>query len=74
MSRVAATIGDGREQPIEVFFINTLWEEGDDSEEVPGRGAKLFEHRRGERELDGGPKTVASRPKHARLVFFPLPG
>jgi hypothetical protein len=42
------SIGDSRKQPAEVFLINTLREEGDNSEKPSGIRAKLLEHWGGE--------------------------
>ena len=38
------SVGDGRKQPVEVVFINALWEESNDFEESSSIRAKCFEH------------------------------
>ena len=62
------SVGDGRKQPIGVLFIDTLWEEGDNSK-------KLSERWRGEREFDRGreaPRVLCV--KHSDSLSLPLPG
>ena len=36
-----SSVGDGREQPVEVVLVDALREEGDDAEEVAGIGAEF---------------------------------
>ena len=52
----AWSVGDGREQPIDILFVDTLWEEGDDSKKPSGIRSKFSEHRRGEGKFDRGCK------------------
>ena len=42
------SVGDCREQPIEVVLINSLREECDDSEKPSGVGAEFLKHRGGQ--------------------------
>ena len=70
----ASSVGDGREQPVEVALVNTLRVEGDDSEKTPGVRSKLFEHRGGERQFDRSSQArIMLRLQHTSLMFFPFP-
>ena len=50
------SIGDGWKQPVYVLFVDTLWEEGNDSQESSGIciRTEFLEHRRGEGEFNRG--------------------
>ena len=52
-------VGDGGEKPVEVFLLNALGEESDDSKEVTCVGAEALECRGSEREFDGCGQTLA---------------
>ena len=51
------SIGDSWKQPAYVLFIDTLWEEGNDSQETSSIRAEFLEHSRGEGEFDRGCET-----------------
>jgi hypothetical protein len=66
-------VGDVGKQPVEVVLVNTLWEEGDNSKELSGVGAKILEHRRGEREFDrGGQARLVLRLQYVRPASLPF--
>ena len=69
------SVRDGGEQPFEVFLIDALREEGDDTEKPSGVGSKFLEHGRSKRKLDGGSEApVVLDPKHIYPSSLPLPG
>ena len=68
-------VGVGREQPINVLFVNALREEGEDSEKLFCVGAELLEHRGGERKFDrGGQAPRVPCVKYACSPFPPFTG
>ena len=69
----ACSIGDGREQPLEVVLVDALWEEGNDSKKRSGTGAKFLEHGGGEGKLDRcGEALVMQCLQHAHSMFLPF--
>lgn len=65
--------GDGRKQPVEVILLDSLREEGDNSEELSCVTTKPLEHGGRERELNRISKAlVVLCLKHARLASLPL--
>ena len=59
--------GNGREQPVEVFFVDALWEEGDNLEKPAGVRAEFSERWGGEGKLNRG--NEAPRVLHVEYTY-----
>ena len=69
----ASSVGDGREQPVDVVLVDSLREEGNNSKEIAGIRSKFLEHGRCERKFDGGREAlVVLRVKHSCSIFLPF--
>ena len=69
------SIGYSREEPVQVLLIDALGEEGDNCEKFPGVRAKLFEHRRPQRQFDRFQKrllVLCIRRARSSFLTFPF--
>ena len=71
----ARSVGNGREQPVDVFFVDALWEEGDNLEKPAGVRAEFSERWGGEGKLNRGDEAPrVLRVGYTYSLSIPFPG